>query len=61
MNICESSSMVERRVSISIVEGSSPFFRSFVAILAQLVEQRLCNPQVIGSTPIDGSISYKSK
>ena len=28
------------------------------AIVAQLVEQLICNQQVVGSTPIDGSISW---
>ena len=31
----------------------------FVAGIAQLVEQLICNQQVIGSSPIAGSLSQK--
>ena len=33
----------------------------FFAIIAQLAEQLICNQQVVGSIPIDGSIIYDYK
>ena len=35
--------------------GSIPARRTKIAVLAQLAEQLICNHQVVGSIPIDGT------
>ena len=51
--------MVERQPSKLNVVGSRPITRSIAAI-AQLVEQLICNQQVVGSSPIAGSILWRN-
>ena len=55
--------MVEHQLAMLGVEGSSPFSRSITsnAIVAQLVEQLICNQQVVGSNPINGSITKENQ
>ena len=51
-----SSSAVERQIVDLLVEGSIPFFHPTTsdggkALLAQRIERRTSNPQVVGSSP----------
>ncbi len=43
--------LVESRIVIPVVVGSSPIGHPIFGPLAQLVEQRTLNPFVVGSTP----------
>ena len=43
--------MVEQRPFNPLVQGSSPWSGTIPASLAQLVEQLICNQQVLGSSP----------
>ena len=52
--------MVEHLVAIQKVASSTLVSRStqFFAIVAQLVEQLICNQPVVGSNPIDGLVYH---
>ena len=50
------SSAGERFLHTEEVVGSIPTVSTKFAVLAQLAEQLICNHQVVGSIPIDGTI-----
>ena len=49
------SSAGERFLHTEEVVGSIPTVSTINAVLAQLAEQLICNHQVVGSIPIDGT------
>ena len=49
------SSAGERFLHTEEVVGSIPTVSTICAVLAQLAEQLICNHQVVGSIPIDGT------
>ena len=51
------SSAGERFLHTEEVVGSIPTVSTINAVLAQLAEQLICNHQVVGSIPIDGTRS----
>ena len=45
---------IQKAASSTLVSRSTPSY----AIVAQLVEQLICNQPVVGSNPIDGSVYH---
>ncbi len=52
--------LVEPRIVIPVVVGSSPIVHPILGPLAQLAEQGTLNPKVVGSTPTRPTIQQRS-